>query len=466
MNNHSSQAVLTKSNSNGSSNKFNNFQIRRTLERLREGLFDSFGVQLLTTNEEKLDQIFHQTFIKNSVPDLASNMESTAEKTNTTTTNDKTKSTHLCVCGAYGQGKSHTLNYIEQQALNQNFVVSYINLDPVQVCFHNFNIVYRSLMENLSFPDQQTSFANMWKNKAKQWLSLPENKNKTLKNLIPEIIPHKFQCILTAMAQNNMAIGLKKRKLKKHARFQPGSFPWILKNALLGKNIPAWRLSSVFKYREVDFYKNKSLVCKKSDDYLDMVLGMGKLFKKIGYRGWVVLFDEGESIVQNNIICRSKSYKLLDKIFFPEIKPGIRSDGLFPVFAFTNDFFAQLEYEDYKRVKPPKKKYKNRDNKNSNSLHAQSSNNLDKQNLYFDKNYHGEWKDIQKLRLHGLSSKEWKTLIQRLVTIHGLAYNWKPSMDLMQNKINQELQKHTTAETRLKFKLTVNILDMEQQKLQ
>jgi hypothetical protein len=448
MNDNNFQTVLT------TNSKFNNFQIRRTLERLREGLFDSFGVQLLTTSEKRLNQIFNQTFITNYEPDLTLNPNLAQNIKDTTKKPDKAKPAHLCVCGAYGQGKSHTLNYIEQQALNQNFVVSYINLDPVQVCFHNFNIVYRSLMENLSFPDQQTqtSFAKIWKIQAKKWLALQENRNKTLKNLIPETIPHKFQCILTAMAQNNMAINLKKRKLKKHVRFQPGSFPWILKNALLGKNIPAWRLSSVFKYRNVDFYKDKSLVCKKPEDYLDMVHGMGKLFKKIGYRGWIVLFDEGESIVQNNIICRTKSYKLLDQMFYPDT----RQDGLFPVFAFTNDFFAQLEYEDYERIKP-KRNYKNRDNN-----HLDNQN----QNFYFDKNYHDEWKNIQKLRLHGLSSKEWETLIQRLVIIHGLAYNWEPTMDLMQNKINQELLKYATAETRLKFKITINILDMEQQKLQ
>jgi hypothetical protein len=195
------------------------------------------------------------------------------------------------------------------------------------------------------------------------------------------------------------------------------------------------------------------MVCKKPDEYLDMVQGMGRLFKNIGYKGWVLLFDEGESIAQNNIICRTKSYKLLDKVFYPEIK----KNGLFPVFAFTNDFFSRLEYEAYDRIKP-KKKYKNRDNQDDSSL--------DNQILYFDKNYHDEWKNIQKLRLNGLSSKEWETLIQRLVIIHGLAYKWKPSLNLMQTQINRELLKYKTAETRLKFKITVNILDMEQQKLQ
>lgn len=401
----------------------NNFKIRRTLERLREGLFDPHGVQLLTTGAKKLDQIFNGAVNKL----------------------DREQTCHLCVCGAYGQGKSHTLNYLEQQALTQNFVVSYINLDPVQVCFHNFDVVYRSLMENLCFPDTKDSFIKVWKTRAKKWLELPENHDKTLKDLIPETIPHKFQCVLTAMAQKNMAIPEKKRKFKKYARFQPGSFSWILKNAVLGKTIPAWRLNSVLKYRQVDFYKNRSLVCKRPDEYLDLVHGMGELFKRIGYKGWMVLFDEGESIAQNNIISRTKSYRLLDKIFYPET----RSSGLFPVFAFTNDFFSRLEYEAYDRLKPQK---------NNGSLNNKI--------FYFDKNYHEKWENIQRLKLNDLCSKEWETLIKRLVIIHGLAYKWKPSLDLMQTKIKRELLKCKTAETRLKFKISVTVLDMEQQKLQ
>jgi len=425
MNKFNFKTRLTSTDSN------NNFKIRRTLERLREGLFDPLGVQLLTTGGEKLNQILNDS----------------AKKL------DHGQSCHLCICGAYGQGKSHALNYLKHQAVDQNLVVSYINLDPVQVCFHHFNVVYQSLMENLCFPDTKDSFIQVWKNRSEKWLTLPENKDKTLQDLIPETIPHKFQCILTAMAQKTMEVPPKKRKLKKHARFKPGSFSWVLKNALLGRNIPAWRLNTVFKYRQVDFYKNKSLVCKKPHEYLDMVQGMGILFKNIGYKGWMLLFDEGESIAQNNIICRSKSYRLLDKIFYPEVK----KNNLFSVLAFTNDFFSRLEYETYDRTKP-RKKHKTNENKHNGSL--------DNQIFYFDKNYHDDWKNIQKLRLYDILPKEWEVLIHRIVILHGIAYKWKPSLNLMQTKISRELSNYKTAETRLKFKITINILDIEQQKLQ
>ena len=59
---------------------------------------------------------------------------------------------HLCVCGGYGQGKSHTLAYIQAQALQQGYVVSAINLDPREVPLHHFRQTYRALLRSLTFP--------------------------------------------------------------------------------------------------------------------------------------------------------------------------------------------------------------------------------------------------------------------------------------------------------------------------
>ncbi|MCI5180322.1 MAG: hypothetical protein D3911_13555 [Candidatus Electrothrix sp. AW3_4] len=61
--------------------KADNFTLRRAVERLREGLFDPFGVSLLTARESQLNTVFDQ-----GAQDVAKN-----------------KSTHLCVCGSYVQ---------------------------------------------------------------------------------------------------------------------------------------------------------------------------------------------------------------------------------------------------------------------------------------------------------------------------------------------------------------------------
>jgi hypothetical protein len=403
-------------------NNADNFELRRAVERLREGIFDPLGVRLLTKGEAKLNKVFD-----NGVKAL-----------------DRDKSFHLCISGAYGQGKSHSLNYIKQRALAQNFVVSYVNLDPRQVPFHDFKDVYRALMEGMEFPNGQSSFITVWKTFARQWLAMPENSNKNCRDLIPEQIPHRFKAILTAMAQKNISIPSKKKKLKKHVRFKPLEFSWILKNALMGKNIPAWRLRSVFHYRGVSFYKENSLVCHEQDQYLAMVQGMAKLFQKIGFKGWILLFDEGESIVQTRITSRSKSYKLLDKIFYSEIK----TPGFYPVFAFTNDFFTYIADEAYDRVRIKK-----------NGKNGTPPIEIP----YFNKNYNKVWENINIHILHDLSSKEWEALVNKLIFIHGRAYRWKPPVALMQSQMNLALSRLPGGEARLKLKSLVNHLDLAQQ---
>ncbi|MCD6184794.1 MAG: DUF2791 family P-loop domain-containing protein [Deltaproteobacteria bacterium] len=403
-------------------NNAGNFKLRRAVERLREGLFDSLGVRLLTTGEAKLNKAFHE-----GVNDL-----------------DRDKPSHLCICGAYGQGKSHSLNYIKQQALGLNFVVSYINLDPRQVPFHDFKSVYRTLMEGMKFPNSEKSFVNVWKTFVNKWLSLPENSKKSCRDLIPEQIPHRFKAILTAMAQENISIPPKKRKFKKYAGFKPKEFSWILKNALMGKTIPAWRLCSVFYYRQVSFYKENTLVCHEQDQYLAMVQGMAELFQKIGFKGWLVLFDEGESIVQTRITSRSKSYDLLNKIFYPKTTPH----GFYPVFAFTNDFFTCLSDEAYDRVRIKK-------NGNNETPPIEIP--------YFHTNYSKAWKNINIHTLHDISSKEWGTLINKLIAVHAGAYKWDPPAALMQSQMNLALSKLSGVEARLRLKFLVNHLDLAQQ---
>lgn len=402
-------------------NTTDNFELRRAVERLREGLFDSLGVRLLTTGEAKLTTAFDK------------GAKALEEK----------NPSHLCVCGAYGQGKSHSLNYIKQRALAQDFVVSYVNLDPREVPFHNFKGIYQALMKAMEFPHGQTSFASIWKTRVAEWLALPENHGKRCSDLIPLEIPHRFRAILTAMAHKNMSIPLEKRNLKKHAGFKPREFSWILKNALLGKNIPAGRLGSVFYYRQVPFYKEHSLVCRGQESYLALVQGMGNLFRKIGFKGWLVLFDEGESIVQNRITSRSKSYEILNRIFYPETSPR----GFYPVFAFTPDFFAHLEEEAYDRVKIKKNAI--------NGTHPPIP--------YFKQNYSRAWEQLHIHTLHDLSSKEWKALIHKLIQVHANAYFWTPSADVIEKEMIQQLSGLTGIEARLKLKFLVNHLDLEQQ---
>ncbi len=427
-------------------NKATNFELRRAIERLREGLFDPFGVQLLTAGEDPLKKVFNNglNVKKNGM------------------------AAHLCICGAYGQGKSHSLTYLQRMAQDDGFVCSYINIDPREIPFHNFDLVYRELMRSIKFPNGETSFIKVWKKWVKDQLNSVLNKDylnldkdssnldkelskkdgskeykKNCLDLIPkkilDQIPHRFKAILTALVQPTIAIPKNKKHLKKHLKFTPREFPDLLKRAMMGENIPSYRLNPVFRYREVDFYKQGSMLCKGSEPYLDMIQALSAIFVKMGYKGWVVLFDEAESITQTRITIRAKSYELFDKILNHQA-----ASNLYPIFAFTDDFFMHLEQEEYDRIKLIKTE-------------------TNEKILYFEKNYHIAWRNLNIHRLQDISSKEWKKLIKKLIFLHSSAYQWQPDTKKLSLKMVKVLLKKQTQEPRLTFKTLIRLLDIENQ---
>ncbi len=381
------------------------FLLRRAVERLREGLFDPFAVQLLTARETQLNKVFDA-----GVKALGRN-----------------ESSHLCICGSYGQGKSHSLTYLRERARKQGFVSSFINLDPREIPFHDFRQVYRALVENIRFPDSDDPLADYWK----KW-----NKDHDGSSCIPESMPHLFKSVLTAIASKNMRLSHKQKGLKKHISFRPREFPWILANALKGEVVPVFRLRHALKYREVPFYKDASLVCKGWDPYFQATCSLGEMFQNMGFKGWVLFFDEGESIAQRPVNIRCKSYVILNRFF----SQAPSQAGIYPVFAFTNDFFMQVRSEEYDRILVKK----------------------EREYPYFQNNYGKSWGQLSIHRLHDLGEKDWHDLSEKLIKLHAEAYAWKPSIQNISD-LTAAAKVISAQEIRLKIKFLIEQLDILQQ---
>lgn len=393
-----------------------NFKLRRAVERLRAGLFDPFGVRLLTAHETQLNQAFDL-----GVQALEQN-----------------RSTHLCILGPYGQGKSHSLTYLNQRALDHGFVTSQINLDPREIPFHDFRQVYRALVGQIRFPDSDLSLVQWWKKWAAEQKIGAENSYGKMPAVIPESMPHFFKTVLTALVQKNRDLSPRQKKQKQHVRFRPREFPWLLANALNGMPLPVHRLRPALKYRQVSFYKEGSLACKGWEPWFQAVCGLAAMFKNLGFKGWVVLFDEGESITKRSVSMRRKSYAILNRFFLP-FSPH---PGLYPVFAFTDDFFSQLQSEDYDRV----------------TVRAE-------QELpYFDRNYAQAWRRLRIHRLHELTAPEWEALIGKLIQLHSRAYGWQPPDNETRRKMDEVMAITGSQDARLKIKALINQLDIMQQK--
>jgi hypothetical protein len=356
------------------------FSLRRAIERLRDGLFDSVAVNRLTMEEEQINKSFSK------------GLEAL----------EKGKASHLCLCGSYGQGKSHTLTYLNHRALSQGYATSVVQLDIREIPFYQFSVVYRSVMEKLSLPGGE-SFATAWKKRG----------DAHSLELLSEM-PHRFRMILTAM--------LSKEKLKKE------SSEWLEK-ALMGKDLPITQLKNILKYRDIEGYREKPLSCRGNLPYVQMVQALGKLLKEMGYKGLVLFFDEAESIAQGRVSHRVKSYEILDQFF--------QSKGsVYPIFAFTDDFFDKVNQEQY-----------------------------DDEKQTFPQNYAEAWKGLQIARLREASSDRWEALQHRLIQLYAEAYQIDLSDQIMgiKEKLQHLLDKLKAQETRFKLKALVNQIDIETQ---
>ena len=388
------------------------FTLRRAVERLREGLFDPLAVRLLTAHEDQLKQAVEAGFRAVEAGQIP----------------------HLCICGAYGQGKSHSLTYIQNYARKAHFVTSFINLDPREIPFHRFREVYRELMAGLQFPDTDDAFPKTWRTWALRQLRRRGDLQHGVTDLIPDDMPHLFRSVLAAMAQPTVSLTERQRKTKKHARYRPREFPSLLGRALAGDVVPVYRLRHALKYRQVAFYRDASLMCRGDAPYLQMIRSLARLFRQMGYRGWVLLFDEGEAIAQVPVSMRRKSYRLLHQLLLPETP----AQGLYPIFGFTDDFFQRVEDEDYHRVQQQG----------------------EEEIPYFDRNYAEAWRTLTRFELEDLSQKDWETLSEMLILLHACAYRWQPPEAQARLALQTRLTEQPAHETRYKLKALVDELDL------
>jgi hypothetical protein len=361
------------------------FPVRRAIERLRAGLFDPVAVDRLTMEEESIIQNFSK-----GLKAL-----------------EKGQSSHLCICGSYGQGKSHNLTYLHRQALSQGYATSLLQLDVREVPFYQFSIVYQSLMKNLSLPTGE-SFAARWKKCSLEVL---------------DDMPHRFRMILQAMVSKNK-LPLKRGGVKNGLK--PKDFDYWLEEALVGHELPIVHLKQILKAREVGGYREQPLTCRGNAPYVQMVQSLGKLLHVMGYRGLVLFFDEAESIAQGRLSARVKSYEILSQFFQ-------HSGFVYPVFAFTDTFFDKIRCEEYGGEAPQ-----------------------------FPQNYAEAWKSLQIIRLQDASLTRWEALQDRLINLYAEAYQIDLSAKNLEIKqqMRDLLEKLKTQETRFKLKALINQLDI------
>jgi len=239
---------------------------------------------------------------------------------------------------------------------------------------------------------------------------------------------HPFKAVMTALALPTLEVPVEQRILAQYRDYRPGDFLWTLRRMLLGDVVPVTRLRPALKYRQVSFYRQATLAVDSHESFVQMTLALPALFRRMGYRGWVLLFDEGEALIQGPRPMRARGYRTLHRLLYPDVP----CPGLYPVFAFTPDFFQRLHDEEYHL--PP-----------------------------FERNYAEALQHLHVHDLRGPSRAAWHNLSATLITLHAAAYHWPADHTRLMPVLTTRLQTLPLHDPRTTLKALVDELDQVQQ---
>jgi len=349
------------------------------IERLRDGLFDAFTIERLTLGQGRMEAALKATLERG----------------------------HLLLRADYGEGKSHALAYLKSLAQAQGFATSSLQLDPRAFPLYRAQNVHRGLLQSLHLPGEPEGFLGAFRH------YIQGLEPKAVDALLPKILPYRYRSILSAIARHPSDLStLKPMAQEYELRVED----W-LQRSWHGESI-GYFLRSGLRFREVPRQKGDLLTCRGFTPFMQLFEGIAQLLKMMGFKGWVLLFDELESITLLSRNLRSRGYAALWEWCVPA-KPL-----LLPIFAATEEIFRRLAEE---APEFPQKAL--------NTLH-----------------------------LNKPSEEEWEGIFEQLISFHGYAYAWSPPQDL-RPKLRHALKESGGAQIRLRLRHLIYELDLQQQAL-
>jgi len=295
----------------------------------------------------------------------------------------------VVISGKYGEGKTHLLNTVFNLAQANNMVVSFISLSK-ETPFDKLYLVYKKLVNNTYLPKRlQPGFI------------------QELEQLTPNS-PISTDLLLFAAKQ------LKTDRLyysfRSYLNTDDQDEKFLLQSDLEGDFVPNQKVKQInrriFGERitfNINFVKYKH--------YQDYISFLSHLFNLLGYKGWVILFDETELIGRLGKKARMKAYTNMASFLFPQ-KHLESTYSMFAISASYNEdvLEGKHEYENLFEL------YSEEDAKPLNRVLDVISSSP---------------------QLDPLTKVEIREVLQKMIVFHGRAYNWEPGMDV------QELLKAT-----------------------
>ena len=284
---------------------------RRALEALRSGVPNRQAVKILGANQPRLEARFQEL------------LERTGEANE-----PLTEGLGMTVSGRFGEGKSHILQYFENEALSNQFVCSRISINK-QMPLSNLGNIFRGAIESAQIPNGQSGL-------------FMEELTVRLDFKTPEFVKF-FQWANQEAASNGLS-QIFPASVTVFERSRDTSLQQEIQDFWSGHPISASiinkGLSSVGA-RQAYSYKAP----KKPDLPPQQFRFTLELIKAAGYKGWVILLDEVEMVGSYSRLGRGKSYANLALLM--GAAPDAQYPGLISVAAITQDYYqAKIETDD------------------------------------------------------------------------------------------------------------------------
>ena len=290
------------------------------------------------------------------------------------------KSQALIIKGRYGEGKTHLLNTVLSMAHAENMVVSMIPISK-EVPFSKLPTVYQRLMQNTYLPGRsQPGFMTEVESRLKD----TSFANDLMLFVNTELPRNRISYVLKAYLKEEKT----EDKMKLQADFE-GDF---LTDGAVKKYYR-------YNYKEPAKYTEKFVKTKHTMDYFRF---MSYLFERMGYGGWVLLFDEAELTGRLSKKQRMAAYTNMADFLLDQ-----KMHSAFSLFAFTSSYDDDViegkhDFDALEQLYPD----------NPEPIHTVL-------NMI-----------LKAPELIPLNNQEINHILEGIIELHGKAYDWNPNVSV------------------------------------
>lgn len=291
------------------------------------------------------------------------------------------KSKGMIVAGKYGEGKTHLLNTVLGMAHSNNMVVSYLSLSK-ETPFDKLYLVYQKLVNNTFLPKRvQPGFTQLLEKMTPGSTAAGELLLYAARHLETDKLYYLLRAYLNTEDQDEK---------------------FMLQADLEGDFIANVPLKQIYRriYNERVKYNVNFSKTRHCRDYFSF---LSRLFRLMGYNGWVILIDETELIGRLSKKARLNAYRNMAEFLLPNEK----MEGVYTMFALGASYAEDVieskhDYENLEEIFP-----------------EQQEPVLTVLNLL-----------TRAQQLDPLTDGEIREVLKKVQDFHGRAYDWHPDVSI------------------------------------